>query len=544
MNKRFTLILYLALIPMLFAKPFKNAVSEKSYDPDTRINSEPGTEPVHVDDGRALGDILLTIDLTAIGMPGDGNDNAGLTWDGTYLYLVNMYDNNLYVIDPMGPMIVNNLPLLPLSWGLGHEQNPWATENITGYCYEIGGPGNFLCGSWMADISENWQDGELWILSVGGTNRAYKFEVPGGTCVDDIGDPTWTSISQRGLTYDPFNDKFFVGGWNSNMVWEINTDGTPTGRQFSFNDVASLAYDWQSSIHPTPVLWVATNEAVNRIYMVDPDNPSPEIVWDFETGWQGWIHTNGEPFPAGWDVMPSNYRPAWTPPGAGDSCMWIDADAAGPIQDTALSPVFVPGATTEWLKYGVGYRNFSSDWLEVGLKYFDGSIWTAIPLKTYTTDTGPMWDSIDITAYGSYDSIQIYFYYDDNIWAWWAAFDNVMVMQTGIVEKPVTQTPLVFGFAPDMPTVTKHPAISYTTTIPGNVNLKIYDSVGRLIRILVNKHETAGLKTIQWDGKDNNHQTVPNGIYFLRLAVSPVGTMGSGGKTEEKGTTHKLILIR
>ncbi|NOR16391.1 T9SS type A sorting domain-containing protein [candidate division WOR-3 bacterium] len=490
---------------------------------------------MHIDDGRALGDILLTIDLTAIGMPGDGNDNAGLTWDGTYLYLVNMYDNNLYVIDPMGPMIVNNLPLLPLSWGLGHEQNPWATENITGYCYEIGGPGNFLCGSWMADISENWQDGELWILSVGGSNKAYKFTVPGGVCIDSIGDPAWTYTSQRGFTYDPWNDKFFVGGWNSNMVWEINTDGTPTGRQFSFNNVASLAYDYQSTIHPAPVLWIATNEAVNQIYMVDPDNPPPEIVWDFETGWQGWTHTNGLTFPAAWDVQPSGYRPAWTPPNAGNSCMWIDDDTGSSTQDTALSPVLLPGATTEWLKYGVGYRHLGSQFMDVGIKYYDGVSWTAVPLKTYNSNFGPAWDSVDISAYNTYQNIQIYFYFDDaGGWNWWAAFDNVMIKgdTTGIAEVPKTDEPLVFGFAPDMPTVTKHPTIVYTTTIPGKVSLKVYDSSGRLIRTFVNNREPAGTKTVYWDGKDVALRTVPNGVYFVGL------------RTEEKRATRKIVLIR
>jgi hypothetical protein len=816
MNKVSTLIFCLALMPTLFAQPSKDVVSKKPYDPDSRINPHPSTEPVHIDDGRALGDILMTIDLTAIGMPGDGNDNAGLTWDGTYLYLVNMYDNNLYVIDPTGPVIVYNLPLRPSSWGLGHEQNPWANENITGYCYEIGGSGEFLgLAQFMADMSENWQDGEIWILSVGGTNRAYKFSVPDGTLLDDIGDPIWTYTSQRGLTYDPWNDKFWVGGWNSNMVWEINTDGTPTGRQFSFNNVASLAYDYQSTIHPEPVLWIATNEASNYIYMVDPDNPQPAttLLWDFEDGLQGWTHTNGQSFPAAWGVEASDYQPAWQIPSSGDSSMWIDSDAAGSgtwVQDTALSPVFIPGATMDWLKYGFTYndegisnqvivgikyydgatwtavplktytadtisecdsvdvsayngynliqiyfyyddnntwawyagfdnvsidaiigvhdvgcagiisppegsvppgdydiiariRNYghfietfditanvydttdswnlifngtvtlidfpvggdtnvnfgivtfeqdkayyievytqligdenpgndtctshsntmtydgawnfetgwqgwthtngqafpagwdvmpsnyqgaswqipssgdscmwidsdangsgsiltadtalspvivpsfaisleygvsynwiaSGEWLEVGIKYYDGATWTVVPLMVYTADVAPTWETIDISAYNTYDSMQVYFYYNDNyIWAWYAAFDNVMIW-TAIAEQPEIGKPIKFGFTPDMPTVTKHPTIVYTTTIPGKVYLKIYDNTGRLIKTLVNRqNESAGTKTVFWDGKDDNLRSVANGIYFLRL------------DTAEKSATQKLILIK
>ena len=153
------------------------------------------------------------------------------------------------------------------------------------------------------------------------------------------------------------------------------------------------------------------------------------IIWDFETGWQGWYHTNGQPFPAAWDVITSGYYPTWTPPDAGDSTMWIDSDAATSavwVQDTAISPAVVPGFT--WLKYGLGYNWIASgEWLEVGVKYFDGSVWSVEPLMIYNSgDFGPARDSVDVSAYNAYDSIQVYFYYDDdNIWAWYAAFDNV-----------------------------------------------------------------------------------------------------------------------
>lgn len=155
----------------------------------------------------------------------------------------------------------------------------------------------------------------------------------------------------------------------------------------------------------------------------------PLYIWDFEDGWQGWTHTNGAAFPAGWSVEPSSYYPIWTPPDAGDSTFWIDSDDAGSgtwVQDTALSPVVVPFPGMAWMKWGVGYNWISSgEFLEVGIKYYDAG-WNVDPLVTYTTDTGPMWDSADVSAYDSYDSVQVYFYYDDNdIWAWYAAFDNV-----------------------------------------------------------------------------------------------------------------------
>ncbi|GAJ16945.1 unnamed protein product, partial [marine sediment metagenome] len=47
----------------------------------------------------------------------------------------------------------------------------------------------------------------------------------------------------------------------------------------------------------------------------------------FETGWQDWTHTNGQVFPAAWDVHPFDIH---TPcPDPGDSSMWMDSDASG-----------------------------------------------------------------------------------------------------------------------------------------------------------------------------------------------------------------------
>jgi hypothetical protein len=442
MKKILMVALCLAIVPMLFAGK-KNAMAEQSYDPNSRINTSPATAPVQIDDGRAFGDILMTIDLDALGWPHDGYDNAGLTWDGTYLYILNMYDNNMYIIDPTGPSIVGNFSVpATLCWGLGHEQNLWMSEVLAGshlayeYTYAGTPTGNSFYvmqggASWMGDASEWWADGEIWFLAVGGTNRAYRFTVPGGTYLSDIGDATWTYTSQRGFSYDPFNDQFYVGGWNSDMVWQTDNAGVPTGKQFAINSIASLAYDWQSTFHPTPVLWVATNDAVNVIHMCDADNlqPPPE-GYDFETGWQGWTHTNGEVFPAAWGVMASDYKASWQLPESGDSSMWMDSDDnGGGYADTALSPVLVPRPSMDWLKYGISYNFLSSgEWVEVGIKYFDGTSWNIDPLVTYTTDTGPMWDSVDVSAYAGYSLVQVYFYYDDDgMWAWYVAFDNVII---------------------------------------------------------------------------------------------------------------------
>lgn len=268
-------------------------------------------------------------------------------------------------------------------------------------------------------------------------------------------------------------------------------------------------------------------------------------LWDFETGWQDWTHTNGMSWSVAWDVQPSNHHPAYTPPSAGDSCMWIDDDMMGqPVwtQDSALSPICIPDASMDWLKYGFGIRNdldFRPNELHVGIKHFTGGVWTATELAFYPSliDTGPAWDSVDVSAYATADSVQVYFYYDDlGTWAFWAVFDNVSIDATpvtGISGRPGVELPLIFGFAPSMATVSYgHVPIGYTTTASGHVSLRVYDKMGRLIRTLVNALQPAGEKSVYWDNKDVNQRVVSNGVYFLKLEVE--------GKTAVK----KLILVR
>jgi len=264
-----------------------------------------------------------------------------------------------------------------------------------------------------------------------------------------------------------------------------------------------------------------------------------DMVWDFETGWQGWVSTNGDTFPYAWGHLSSAYIwPDWTPPDAGDSCMWCDSDSAYTgywLQDTALSPVFLPLPTTELLKWGIGYRHLGSQFMNVGIKYFDGAAWTAVPLKTYNANFGPVWDSADVSAYNGYDSLQIFFYFDDNDgWNWFAAFDNVMINGwTGIAEGEPGTGIAVFGFAPNMSTVTKQPIINYSTTTQGRECLKVYDNTGRLIRTLVDRpNEAAGTKSVYWNRKDDTGRTVANGVYFIRL------------ESVNQYDTHKLILIK
>ena len=75
--------------------------------------------------------------------------------------------------------------------------------------------------------------------------------------------------------------------------------------------------------------------------------------------------------------------------------------------------------------------------------------------------------------------------------------------------------------------------ISYFMSAASRVDLRIYDTSGRLIRVLRNAvFEGSGRHEARWDGRNDSGLLVSSGIYFCRLAV---------GADKE---TRKMVLLR
>ena len=49
------------------------------------------------------------------------------------------------------------------------------------------------------------------------------------------------------------------------------------------------------------------------------------------------------------------------------------------------------------------------------------------------------------------------------------------------------------------------------------VKIKIYNMLGKEVKILVNKLQEAGLKTTKWNGLDNNNMKLPSGLYLYSI---------------------------
>jgi len=59
--------------------------------------------------------------------------------------------------------------------------------------------------------------------------------------------------------------------------------------------------------------------------------------------------------------------------------------------------------------------------------------------------------------------------------------------------------------------------INYQLAKPGNVSLKVYNTLGQLVNTLVDETQQPGYYSKAWDGKDNACRNVASGVYFYRL---------------------------
>lgn len=74
--------------------------------------------------------------------------------------------------------------------------------------------------------------------------------------------------------------------------------------------------------------------------------------------------------------------------------------------------------------------------------------------------------------------------------------------------------------------------IKYTLKYDTKVTLKIYNILGQLVKEIVDRFESKGLKKVLWDGTNNKGNQVSTGLYFYKLTA--------GSFTDQK----KMVIIR
>ena len=102
-----------------------------------------------------------------------------------------------------------------------------------------------------------------------------------------------------------------------------------------------------------------------------------------------------------------------------------------------------------------------------------------------------------------------------------ATYDYRLGVQVGgskIMIGPITIgciLPTVFSLSQNEPNpVRNHTSIRYTVAEAGNVTIEVYNSVGMLVRTVVNEYKTPGVYTVNWEKID-----LANGVYFYNMSA-------------------------
>ncbi|UCH10522.1 MAG: T9SS type A sorting domain-containing protein [Fidelibacterota bacterium] len=64
--------------------------------------------------------------------------------------------------------------------------------------------------------------------------------------------------------------------------------------------------------------------------------------------------------------------------------------------------------------------------------------------------------------------------------------------------------------------------IRYANPVPGNVVLRIFDTMGREVYTILGGFQPAGVYKVVWDGRDHHHIPLGAGVYFCRLEAGNV----------------------
>jgi len=79
-------------------------------------------------------------------------------------------------------------------------------------------------------------------------------------------------------------------------------------------------------------------------------------------------------------------------------------------------------------------------------------------------------------------------------------------------------TPPVLSLSQNYPNpFNPHTSINFSLPIDSHISIKIYDMMGQLVKVLVNKKMKAGLHETSWDGRNEKGKFVASGVYFCRL---------------------------
>jgi hypothetical protein len=207
---------------------------------------------------------------------------------------------------------------------------------------------------------------------------------------------------------------------------------------------------------------------------------------------------------------------------------------SGPVQSAKLRFYVTDGSNNGGAVYVVSndYAGTTTPWTESGLNWNNAPSLSGTPLSSLGGVSTGIWVEFDVTSAiagnGSYSfglkntsSDAVYFGSKEN------SNKSQLVIQLGasalaaskmMITDEIVALPGQFSLFPNYPNpFNAQTAIEYALPQESKVRLRIYNTLGHLIRTVVDETQSPGYKRAVWDGKNDSGVRVSSGIYFYQL---------------------------
>jgi Viral BACON domain len=171
-------------------------------------------------------------------------------------------------------------------WGVGYAGNVWVSDSFgkrnqefaadgvpTGRAHDT--PWNVDPLGFPADMAFDTKHNCMAQVNfdLGGDNGIYCWNLEDGSLRYSItGRFTWTVDPQLGLAYRPDDDTFYIGGWNSRVIFRVNgnshADKGAVVSRCNPSDWRIAGLAWNPSFG---ILWMVANSETDTIYRLNPD---------------------------------------------------------------------------------------------------------------------------------------------------------------------------------------------------------------------------------------------------------------------------------
>ena len=167
------------------------------------------------------------------------------------------------------------------------------------------------------------------------------------------------------------------------------------------------------------------------------------------------------------------------------------------------------------------------------VSFIDGLTYAPLSVR-FTTDNGVTWKKVNLDSVG----VSFFSAIQDTVFAV-TYIDGVFPFTTSSVvdiRKSKSQIATTFSLEQNYPNpFNPSTIIRYQLPVNSFVNLQVYNILGQEIAQLVHGIQDAGEQSVTFDA-----HTMPSGMYFYKLSVSPI----SGKQTQNYLELKKMLLIK